>query len=62
MRLTSLVRRPVLGPDGVRLGRVADVLVSLEAAYPEATALLVRRGRAVSRAPWSSVAALGPLA
>jgi sporulation protein YlmC with PRC-barrel domain len=62
MRLSALLGRPVVGPDGSDLGRLADLAVSLEEAHPAVTALLVRHRGVVSRGSWSSVDALGPRA
>src|SRR5438067_1889600 len=71
--LTELLGRPVVEPDGGRVGRVVDVIASPGGRLPTITALFVRAGRGERwipveaaeiaptgvrlRQPWNSVAA-----
>jgi sporulation protein YlmC with PRC-barrel domain len=60
VHLSDLLGRPVRGPTGTQLGRVADVAVSLAEPHPRAIALLVRHHGDTARAAWGAVASLGP--
>lgn len=60
VRLTDLIGVPVRDEAGRSVGRVADLVVELDAAHPAVRAVLVRRGRGrTARAPWDRVAQAG---
>nr|MSR82818.1 CBS domain-containing protein [Candidatus Latescibacterota bacterium] len=57
--LSELLGRPALGPDGRRLGRVRDLVVSIGDLYPLVNALVLSPSRSARvRVPWSEVAGI----
>ena len=55
LRLTDLLGRRVLDDTGRLAGRVADLVVDHEEAYPRVVAVAVREGRSVRFAPFAGV-------
>lgn len=54
--LSEIVGEPIKGKDGARIGRVTDLIVSVDEFYPRVTGVLVRCGRRnVQRIPWRQV-------
>lgn len=45
LRLSDLVGTPVVGPTGARLGRISDLAVHLDAAFPAVESVIVRPRR-----------------
>jgi len=58
--LSQLVGRPVLNPDGVRVGTLRDLLVLTEVPYPAVRAIVVRSPRRLHVVPWRDVRSLTP--
>ncbi|HTE85690.1 MAG TPA: CBS domain-containing protein [Dehalococcoidia bacterium] len=58
--ISELLNRPVLGANGVSVGRVTDLPAATDVAYPPVRALAVRRahGGDVRLVPWAQVADL----
>jgi sporulation protein YlmC with PRC-barrel domain len=54
-RLTDLLGRPVMGPDGRELGRVADLAIDHAERFPRVTVVAVRHRRHVTAMPWRDV-------
>ncbi len=56
--LSSLLHRPVIGADGVRLGRLTDLVVATGEPYPPVESLVVTGPNGRRLYPWSAVARL----
>jgi CBS domain-containing protein len=58
--LSEFLGRPVVGADGVRLGRLADLVVATGEAYPPVESLVVKGAAGRTLYPWSAVEVLAP--
>jgi CBS domain-containing protein len=56
--LSSLLRRPVTGADGARLGRLVDLVVATGEPYPPVESLVVKGPGGRRLYPWNAVAQL----
>jgi len=57
--LSEFLGRPVVGPDGRRLGRLADLVVATGEQYPPVESLVVKGPGGRRQYPWSAVERLG---
>ena len=57
--LSSIIGRPVRSADGVRLGRLADLVVATGEPYPPVESLVLRGAAGRRQYPWSAVGRLG---
>jgi CBS domain-containing protein len=53
--LSSIIGRPVRGSDGVRLGRLADLVVATGEQYPPVESLVLKGKAGRRQYPWSAV-------
>lgn len=58
LRLTDVLGRAVVDPEGDRHGRVVDLAVDHDERYPRVTGVAIRSGRIVAVEPWSAVSSL----
>jgi len=58
--LSQLLGRPVLDPDGARVGTLRDLLVLTEVPYPPVRSVVVRSARRLHAVPWSDVSSVTP--
>jgi magnesium transporter len=57
--LSSIIGRPVVGPDGTRLGKLADLVVATGEHYPLVESLVLKGPGGRRQYPWGAVARLG---
>ncbi len=57
--LSSIIGRPVRGPDGTRLGTLADLVVATGEQYPPVESLILKGREGRRQYPWSAVERLG---
>jgi magnesium transporter len=60
--LSQVLGRPVLDPDGDRVGKLEDLLVSADAPYPPVDYVVVSHLRRLHAVPWDAVASVTPKA
>jgi CBS domain-containing protein/sporulation protein YlmC with PRC-barrel domain len=54
--LSDLIKRPVFDPDNKRVGKLKDVVVSSETAYPTIKAITIRTtDKKIIKVPWKSI-------
>jgi CBS domain-containing protein/sporulation protein YlmC with PRC-barrel domain len=58
--LSQILGRPVLEPDGARVGTLRDLLILTEVPYPPVRAVVVRSARRLHAVPWSDVSSVTP--
>jgi len=58
--LSQILGRPVLDPDGTRVGTLRDLLVLTEVPYPPIRAVVVRSARRLYDVPWGDVRSVTP--
>jgi len=58
--LSQVLGRPVLDPDGARVGTLHDLLVLTEVPYPPVRAVVVRSARRFHAVPWSDIGSVTP--
>jgi CBS domain-containing protein/sporulation protein YlmC with PRC-barrel domain len=58
--LSQILGRPVLDPDGTRVGTLRDLLVLTEVPYPPICAVVVRSARRLCAIPWGDVRSVTP--
>jgi len=57
--MSSIIGRPVRGPDGARLGKLTDLVVVTGEHYPPVESLVLKGSAGRRQYPWSAVERLG---
>lgn len=56
MYLSDLIKKPVLNPNGEKIGKLKDVIVSSETTYPIIKAIVVNTsGKTIKNVPWTKI-------
>lgn len=58
--LSQVLGRPVLDPDGTRIGTVRDLLVPVDKPYPSVDIVVVGNAQRLHAVPWDHVSSLTP--